>query len=514
MHGLLAWLAVSNDIKEVLRNIFGGGVYKVLIIGTGFGGISAAIGLIKQRITDFVMLERRAFMGGTWMQNRYPGAQVDVQSPLYSLVDEPEPWTQMFAEQPELEAYTNRVIDKYGLREKAILQANVVRLKWQDADCFWRVECADGRHFDAQSVICAQGPLSQPVVPDFAGRDSFAGQSFHTNDWPQDFDHRGKRVAIIGSGASAAQVIPAIAADVAELHVFQRTPHWVLPRPDRIFSPLTRHLMGVRLFYNIIRRSIYWGLEWRIFAFKYWHGLLRFFAERPARKHLREKVSDPFLRGQLTPDYMIGCKRIIVSNNLYPALDRDNVTLHDKNDAIKSITPKGITTIKGTELELDTIIYATGFDATDNNLGFTIEGREGHRLKDFWRAYPRAYMGTCVPGFPNLFLVMGPNTGIGHTSAIFIIESQMQYIMRALRELHQKKGQTLFIEVTEEAEQAYTENIHQQMQKTVWHSGGCNSWYKHKSGRVIAMYPGFSFYFRWLAKRFKKHHHRIVRTHS
>ena len=481
---------------------------EVAIIGTGFGGQSAAIHLLKQGITDFVMLERRNFMGGTWCQNSYPGAQVDVQSPLYSLASEPYEWSQMFATQPELETYTKQVIEKYQLRAKTQLNFNVAELKWLEESGCWQVSSQTGQQLFARSVISAQGPLSNPVIPDFVGRERFQGKSFHTNNWDHSYDYRGKRVAVIGSGASAAQVIPAIAEQVQQLHVFQRTPHWVLPRPDRVFSPWQKRLLGKKFIYQLLRKSIYWALEWRVFAFKYAHGLMRFFAERPALKHLRQQVADPELRRKLTPDYTIGCKRIIVSNTLFPALSRANVELHDKTDGIAEITADGITTAQGHQIKLDLIVYSTGFDATDGAVDYAVIGRQGRTLKSFWQEFPRAYLGTSLPGFPNLYLVTGPNTGIGHTSAIFVIESQMQYITKALAYLRKKQKPAL--EVTAKAEQDYTNMIHREMKKTVWHSGGCNSWYKSKSGHVIAMYPGFSFVYRLMAKSFKPEHHQLL----
>ncbi|MDN7124905.1 NAD(P)/FAD-dependent oxidoreductase [Pseudidiomarina sp. 1APP75-32.1] len=480
--------------------------YEVLIIGTGFGGQSAALQLKKRGIDDFVMLERRDFMGGTWCQNSYPGAQVDVQSPLYSLASEPYPWSQMFAEQPELEAYTHHVLTKHELANKVRLRRTVTELRWLAERCCWQVT-TDHEVYFARSVISAQGPLSNPLIPDFANQDAYQGKTFHTNQWDHGFAYSNKRVAIIGSGASAAQVIPAIADKVAQLHVFQRTPHWVMPRPDRRFPAWFQRLLGVNLFYQTLRKAIYWGLEWRVLAFKYSKTLMKLFAEREARKHLREQIPDPELREKLTPDYMIGCKRIIVSNTLYPALARENVTLHDKNDGIARFTEQGIITTQGTELELDLVVYSTGFKATDGALGFDVIGRDGKRLDEVWEDYPRAYLGTTMPGFPNLFLVTGPNTGIGHTSAIFVIESQMYYIMRALTELRRRHQRV--IEVTEEAEQAYTDMIHREMAKTVWQSGGCESWYKSKSGKVTAMFPGFSFVYRLLAQRFRAKHHQF-----
>lgn len=480
--------------------------YQVIIIGTGFGGQSAALQLLKRGMTDFVMLERRDFMGGTWCQNSYPGAQVDVQSPLYSLASEPYPWSQMFAEQPELEAYTKQVLAKHRLADKALLNTNVTELRWLAAQQQWQVTTSQGVFF-AQSVISAQGPLSNPLIPEFPGQQDYEGKSFHTNAWAHDYDYSGKRVAIIGSGASAAQVIPAIADKVEHLHVFQRTPHWVMPRPDRKFAPWFRKLLGVRGFYQLVRKLIYWALEWRVLAFKYSRTLLKFFAEREARAHLRKQIPDAELREKLTPDYTIGCKRIIVSNTLYPALASDNVTLHDRHDGIREFTKHGLVTQQGQELDVDLVVYSTGFKATDGALGFNVVGRNEQRLDDMWEDYPRAYLGTMMPGFPNLFLVTGPNTGIGHTSAIFVIESQMIYIMRVLKELAQRQAAS--VEVTPEAEQRYTDKVHHEMARTVWQTGGCHSWYQSKSGKVTAMFPGFSFVYRYLAWRFRPQDHQF-----
>lgn len=476
-----------------------------LIIGSGFGGQCAAINLIQRGLTDFLILERRSFMGGTWCQNSYPGAAVDVQSPLYSISCEPYNWSQMFAEQAELQQYTNHVIDKYKLRERTQTNANVDSVEWNETDHRWIVRTTAQGDFSARVLINASGPLSTPVIPPFPGRDTFKGKTFHTNNWDHAYDHRGKRVAIIGSGASAAQVIPAIAGEVGHLHVFQRSPHWVLPRPDRKFGPIARKLLSIRPFYKALRTAIYWSLESRVVGFKYSKTALNIFAQQKALKHIETQIEDPVLRAKVTPDFTIGCKRIILSNTLYPAFCRPNVSLHDKNDGIREITPTGIITQSGEHIELDLIVYSTGYDATDGVISYPVTGRNGKRLADVWKAFPRAYLGTSVPGFPNLFIVTGPNTGIGHTSAIFVIEAQMNYIMKSIMAM--RKQNKTAIEVKPDAEENYTAMIHSEMDKTVWKTGGCNSWYQSKSGHVIAMFPGFSFTYRQMANNFKPEHH-------
>lgn len=479
--------------------------YTAIIIGSGFGGQCAAINLLKQGHTDFLILERRDFMGGTWCQNSYPGAAVDVQSPLYSISSEPYQWTQMFAEQEELQQYTNYVVDKHGLRAKTQLNANVLGVRWDATSQNWEVQTENKGVFKAQIVINASGPLSTPVTPNFPGRERFKGKSFHTNGWDHSYDYTGKRVAIIGSGASAAQVIPAIAGKVKQLHVFQRSPHWVLPRPDKKFNRFERALLGVKPFYKALRTLIYWALESRVVGFKYSKRMLNLVAQQKAERFLEKTIADPVLRAKLTPNYTIGCKRIILSSTLYPALARDNVSVYTRDQGIREITETGIVTQDGQQLDVDLIVYSTGYDATDGVISYPVVGTEGRTLGAFWKEFPRAYLGTSMPGFPNLFIVTGPNTGIGHTSAIFIIEAQMNYIMKSLAELKKKNQRA--IEVKPDAEARYTEMIHSEMGQTVWKTGGCNSWYQSKSGHVIAMFPGFSFTYRGLAKAFKPEHH-------
>lgn len=478
--------------------------YQVIIIGSGFGGQTSAINLLKRNINDFLILERRNFMGGTWCQNSYPGAAVDVQSPLYSISFEPYPWSQMFADGKELQEYTHYVIDKYRLRDKTQLNTNVDKLSWDNKEKHWVIATNTGE-YTAQFVINASGPLSTPVIPPFKGKDSFKGESFHTNNWNHNYDYKGKKVAIIGSGASAAQVIPELAKDAEHLYVFQRSPHWVMPRHDKVFKPWQRKLLKIKPLHKLLRYSIYWGLESRILAFKYSDTAMKLFAQNKAEKFLNSQIKDQTLLKKLTPNYTIGCKRIILSNTLYPALSQDNVTLLDKDQAIAEITETGIETLDGQTLDLDLIVYSTGYDATDGLISYPVIGKDGSSIQEFWYDYPRAYLGTTAPNFPNYFVVTGPNTGIGHTSAIVIIEAQMHYIMKSILETHKQNAKA--ISVNTDAEDKYTSMIHDEMKKTVWHTGGCTSWYQSKSGKVIAMFPGFTFTYIALTKKFRPEHH-------
>jgi cation diffusion facilitator CzcD-associated flavoprotein CzcO len=481
--------------------------YLIAIIGTGFSGQSMAINLLKKGITDFCILERRDFVGGTWCQNKYPGAAVDVHSPLYSISHELYPWTEMLAKRDELERYTHKVIDKYKLREKTILNYTVSRAQWNEKEMLWEIFSENQPTIKATYIINATGAFSNATIPQFKGIDTFTGKSFHSNTWDENYDYKGKKVAIIGSGASAAQIIPAIASDVAELYVFQRSAHWVMPRPEHKFSLIEQKMLKNKFLHKILREIIYWSLESRIIGFIYNQGLLKLVAQRKATNHLKKYIKDPALLKKLLPNYTIGCKRIILSNNLYPTFNRENVELFTGNDQLKEINNKGILTQSNKQVNLDLIVYATGYDAIDGLISYEIIGKDKTKLKDYWEDYPRAYLGTTMPKFPNLFIITGPNTGIGHTSLIHIAESQIFYIMNCLKHAMKKNN---YIEVKNEAEETYTKKIHEKMEKTVWQNGGCNSWYKsEKSNKVIGLFPDFSFVFRIIAKRFKAEHHII-----
>lgn len=480
--------------------------HTVLIIGSGLGGQCAAIHLKKIGIQDFIILERRPFIGGTWCQNRYPGAAVDVASALYSIASEPYDWPQLFADQAELERYTHHVIDKHGLREKTRLKTKVIKVRWEGRTRCWIIRTETGDGYKCQFLINATGLLSNPKFPAFKGQNTFKGEIFHTNAWNHNFDYRNKRVAVIGSGASAAQVIPELAKEVKHLHVFQRTPHWVMPRGDKRFSPLQRRLLRNKVIYRALRTYLYWKSECR-FVMSKCTWALKHLAQTKAFKHLSAQVKDDDLRVQLTPNFVIGCKRVILSETFYPALCQENVSLHDQHDSIKEITECGVTTTQGKDLEVDAIIYATGYSSIEGSISYPIVGKAGKVLQDFWAECPRAYLGTAVPQFPNFFIVMGPNTGTGHTSVLFFIESQMQYIMNAIKRVIQSGKRS--IEVRAKAEEKYTHQIRKKMKKMVWEKGGCQSWYQNKNGHVVVLFPGFSFTYRLWTRFFRKRHHKL-----
>jgi len=481
--------------------------YSIVIIGSGFGGIGIGNKLLNLGIEDFIILERDSAPGGTWWRNTYPGAAVDVQSHLYSFKDEPFNWSRLFAMQPEILDYTNFLLDKYDVRSKVQCNKNVVDVKYIEDRALWSVTCDDKKIYSAPIVINASGSLSQPLIPAIPGLEEFKGKTFHTSRWDHKYDYTNKKVGIIGTGASAVQVVSAIAPKVNKLFVFQRTPHWVLPRPDRSLKMWERAFIHSSSFTRLMFREwMYWKLEARMLAFKGNRALIKIFQAR-ALKYLKKQVPDKELRKKLTPDFMLGCKRVLLTNDYYPALQRDNVFL--ETDGIVEINENGILTKKGEQINLDLIVFATGFNASENNIPYPVCGRNGMTLEKSWRQGAHAYVGTTVPFFPNYFILVGPNTGIGHTSALHIMESQMNYIMQALNSM--RKNHWKSIEIKEEVEKDYNKKIHEKLSKTVWQIGGCKSWYQTRDGKNTTLYPSFSFVFRKDSAKFNSDDHLIVK---
>lgn len=481
--------------------------YEVIIIGSGFGGIAAGIQLKKKGITNFLILERDAEMGGTWYANTYPGAQVDVESILYSFSFEPYDWSRVYAHQHEIFKYTNYVIDKYDLRSKAECNTKVTKLEFDESNSNWKVRTKAGKNYSATFIINASGGLSQPNIPNFNGLDKFKGKTMHSARWDHDFDYKDKNVVVIGSAASAIQIIPAIAPFVKELTIFQRNAHWILPRPDRALTSVERDTF--KKFPQIqkaYRRAIYMKLEARVLAFQYMNNLLKLF-QKEGEQHIKDVVKDKALQKKVTPDYLMGCKRILLSNDYYPTLNRPNVTLLDKNSGIKEFTTNGITTIDGQHIEADLVVFATGFHASEDVVVYPVIGRNETTLEDAWHHHAHAYLGTTVPNFPNLFLLAGPNTGTGHTSAIGMLESQLEYIMRAIEHKQKKNWKT--IEVKQSVEEKYNEMLQKELAKSVWQTGGCSSWYQTKDGINTTMYPRFTFLFKKDCQNFKPKEHII-----
>jgi cation diffusion facilitator CzcD-associated flavoprotein CzcO len=478
----------------------------VAIVGGGFAGVGMAIALLRAGREDFVVLERDGDVGGTWHQNTYPGCQCDVPSNLYSFSFAPNPaWSQTFALQPEIGAYLKRVADDFGVRPHVRTHTTVTEAAWDEQARQWRIETSCGP-LTARVLVAGMGGLSEPAIPQIPGAEDFAGPAFHTARWDRDADLTGKRVAVIGTGASAVQVVPRIGPQVARLSVFQRTPPWIMPHPGRPTRPRERALFkAVPALQKLVRGAIYWGRECYVLPFRF-HRLSRI-PQAMALRHLAAQVPDPALREQLTPRYEIGCKRILMSDEYFPALQQPNAQL--VTDAIERITPTGVVTAGGVEHPADAIVWGTGFRVTDMPYVEWLRGRDGRTLGERWREHGmQGLRGTTVAGFPNLFMLVGPNTGLGHNSIVFMIESQVAYAMDALRTLDARGA--VACDPTPAAQAAFNEIVQRRMRDTVWTQGGCASWYLDAHGRNTTLWPGSSWAFRRATRRFDAREYELL----
>ncbi|WP_323791351.1 NAD(P)/FAD-dependent oxidoreductase [Nocardioides sp.] len=464
-----------------------------LVIGAGFSGLCAAIKLQETGERDFVVIERGSDVGGTWRDNTYPGAACDVPSQLYSFSFAPNPdWPKSFSEQPEIQAYIKRVADESGTLDRFVFDTSVEEARWDGDAQRWTVRTS-GATYSARTVISGAGALSSPKLPDIAGIDSFEGTLFHSAEWDHETDLTGKRVAIIGTGASSIQIVPAIQKKVAHLDVYQRTAPYVIPRNDRSYSKLERlALAKVPGLQKAYRTAIYWAREGYVPGFTL-APKLALPAQKMALANIAKGIKDPALRAAVTPTYQIGCKRILISNTYYPALAADNCEV--VTDAIAEVTPTGIVTADGTARDVDVLIIATGFHTTELPIAEKIIGKDGTPLAQRWEETGMsAYKGASVAGFPNFFFVVGPNTGLGHSSMVFMIESQMSYIIDAVRTM--RREDLGAVEVTETAERTWSADIQRRMKRTVWSNGGCASWYLDKHGNNTTLWPRTTFAFR------------------
>lgn len=478
-----------------------------MILGAGFSGIGAAIRLLQSGQDDFVVLERAKQIGGTWRDNVYPGCRCDVPSNLYSYSFALNPgWSRTYADREEIWAYLEATAERFGVMGHIRWSHQVLDATWSDADG-WSVSTDRGL-FQCQYLILATGSLSEPNSPQIDGISSFAGTIMHSARWDGSQRFDSKRVAVIGTGASAIQIVPSIQPTVEHLTVFQRTPGWV--RRHRV-KPVRKWVRTLfRVFppiQRLVRGLTYWQRELVVVpAFTKYDGL-RTLLERGATRHLEAQVPDPDLRAKLTPDYQLGCKRLLPSNDFYPALTQPNVEL--TTEAITRIDPEGIVTADGLLHRVDVIVFATGFRVSDNPIGQHVVGREGHRLSEAFTGTLASYLGTTFPHFPNFFMLTGPNTGTGHTSQIFMIESQLNYVLDALEVIGDRHDTVS--EVLASVAEAFTEDLQRKVKKTVWGSG-CSSWYLNEEGRNVSMWPDYSFAYRRQTKRFDPTEYVIAET--
>jgi cation diffusion facilitator CzcD-associated flavoprotein CzcO len=467
------------------------GHHRIAIVGSGFSGLGMAIRLKQEGIDDFVVLERAAELGGTWRDNTYPGCACDVPSHLYSFSFAPNPdWSRTFSRQPEIWAYLRRTAREQGVDAHIRYRHEVTSASWDATRELWRVETSAGE-LTASMLVVGAGPLAEPKLPEIDGIEDFEGEIFHSARWDNGHSLEGERVAVIGTGASSIQLIPQIQPKVGKLHVFQRTAPWVTPQRDRPIKAWEHRLYrAFPLAQKLMRGAIYAARE--LFVLPFMHPREGSPPERIARRHLRSQVADPALRAKLEPNYRIGCKRILISDSYYPALQQPNAEV--VTDAIAKITPRGIVTADGVERELDTIILGTGFYVADPPFAELIHDAGGRSLTEAWAGSPQAYLGAAVHGFPNMFMIVGPNTGLGHNSIVFMIESQLHYLMQGLRFMDRRELDV--IEVREHVQQRYDEEIQRKLQGTVWESGGCASWYRNEQGKNTTIWPGSTWPFR------------------
>ncbi len=468
--------------------------HQVIIIGAGMSGICMGVRLRELGIDDFVILEKSAGVGGTWYDNTYPGACCDVPSVLYSYSFEPNPnWSRKYSPHDEIRAYFEHCADKYGLRDRLRLSTAVHSADFDEAAGEWQVTLEGGELLRGRALVSGLGQLNIPNTPAFAGAETFAGEQFHSARWRHDIDLQGKRVAVVGNAASALQFIPHVAREAAQLYVYQRSANYVVKRNDSNYSDGAKrrfarwpwlqklhrgavYLRGELLFYPVLRNS----------------RLLRPLWEKWARDHLQEHIDDPTLRRKLTPDYPVGCKRILVADDYYQAFARDNVEL--VTAAITAVDADGVVSADGEARPVDVIIYGTGFNTSAMLSGVNFAGSGGRSLAEAWAQGAEAYRGVCVAGFPNLFMLYGPNTNLGSNSIIFMVERQVRYAAACIEKLLTHDLHAL--DVNAAAMRAYNDHMQGELAGTVW-VANCDSWYKNAAGKVVNNWPNSTLYYWW-----------------
>jgi cation diffusion facilitator CzcD-associated flavoprotein CzcO len=466
-----------------------------VIVGAGFAGIGMAATLKRAGIDDFVLLERAKEIGGTWRDNTYPGCACDIPSSLYSYSFAPRTdWTRTYPKQPEILAYLKDCLGHFDLPAHLQLNASVERAAFDQDQALWLIECSDKRVYRARALVLAMGGLTRPNIPDLPGQASFRGFAFHTARWDHAVELAGRHIGVIGTGASSIQVVPELARTASKVSVFQRTPAWVVARGDVAVMPRQASWL-TSLKARLTRWSVYWRQEILAIAFTLTPRLMRS-TERAARRAMYRVVPQDAMRQVLEPGYAMGCKRILISDDFYPALAQPNVFL--LNQAVAAFSEDGVVTADGRHIALDGVVFATGFKTTDMFSDTVITGIGGESLQHAWKQRASAYLGITVPGFPNLFLMSGPNTGLGHNSIVFMLESQARYILQAIRILAREAGTSL--EVRRERHLQFMAKLDKRMARTVWASG-CNSWYLDEAGQNFTLWPGFTFEYWWQTRR-------------
>ena len=460
----------------------------ILIVGAGFSGLCMAIKLHEAGQDSFLLIEKSDDIGGTWYDNRYPGCACDIPSHLYSFSFEPSPdWSRMYPGQKEIHDYLKRCVDHHGLAPYIRLNTRFHEAVWNEAEAVWHATAGDGMHIKARVLVSGVGGLHVPQYPKIMGIERFAGPKFHSSTWDYGVELEGKNIAVVGTGASAIQFVPQIAPRAGKLYLFQRTPPWIVPRIDfAIPEKWKRRFRRLPLVMRAFRQSIFWRQEFRVLGFL-GNRFVRRKATEIATRHLQRNIQDPKMREALTPKYELGCKRVLVSDDFYPALTRENVAL--VTEGIAEVCEHSIVTTDGVERPVDVLILGTGFRATEPLIGVRVVGRGGVEIHDAWRERMSAYLGVTVSGFPNFFLLLGPNTGLGHNSIILMIEAQVAHVMSCLGLMERRRKSVL--EVREDTQKKFVAEVHRRLEGTVWQSGGCKSWYQdQRTGENTTLWPG------------------------
>ncbi len=478
---------------------------RVIILGTGFSGLGMAIRLKQSGQEDFVVIEQAADIGGTWRDNTYPGCACDIPSHLYSFSFALNPyWSRAYSPQREIWDYLRRCAMRYGILPHILWNNKLLEASWNEEEQRWHISTTQGQ-LTANILILGNGPLSEPSFPLIPGIEHFEGVKFHSAQWNHDYDLTGKRVAVIGTGASSIQFVPKIQPHVRRLSLFLRTSPWILPRHDHRIPSWQRAMFRIMPFtQRLVRTKIYWQQELIALGFIYRSNILET-GMQLSRGYLEKQVKDPVLREKLTPQYTIGCKRVLLSDDFYPALTQPNVEVI--TGRIRAVRANSIVTEDGLEHKIDAIIFGTGFHVTDSQLPQHICGRDGQLLADRWHAGSSAYFGTTIAGFPNLFLLIGPNTGLGHNSMVFMIESQLNYILDCLHTMDRRNLGV--VEIRPEIQEAFNKEMQKRMQGTVWTSG-CKSWYLDANGHNTTLWPGFTFEYRRRTRHFDPQHYNLI----
>jgi len=471
---------------------------RVAIAGSGFSGLGMAIRLEQEGMDDFLVFERADELGGTWRDNTYPGCACDVPSHLYSFSFAPNPnWSRAFSRQPEILDYLRGCATRFGVLPHIRFGHEVQDSVWDAASQRWRITTSKGA-FTADVLVAGMGPLSEPRMPNVPGLDRFQGTTFHSARWDASFDPSGKRVAVVGTGASAIQFVPEIQPKVSQLHLFQRTPPWIVPRRDRSITRferwLFRHVPGLQ---RAIRLTLYSLRELLVFGFM--RPKTMRLIQKIAVSYLRKSIPDSTLRAKLTPPYTMGCKRVLISSDYLPTLTKPNVEV--LTSGLAEVRERSVGASDGTEREVDALIFGTGFHVTDPPIAPHVRGRDGRTLAEHWQGSPKAHVGTTVSGFPNLFLLLGPNTGLGHNSVMLMAEAQIEHVLGALR--HMQRDGVATVEPRAEAQQQFVTETEARLGPTVWNAGGCVSWYLDETGRNSTIWPGFIGTFKRRVQRFR-----------